>query len=233
MHTQENIEFVTNQSVILDYLREISSNNIPIEIYSTEPEATWIYKSSIQNIETKNKQIVLRQVLPSNWQEFIPPTTRIEISCRMPLGTIKFRSLLSPLDDSENSLYCRLTLPKKMSRKQLRANFRISLDRFSSRVSFKLGEETEVMGKCLDMSMGGALLQLSKNDYDIQNGQVIDPFNLLIADTLDLSSAFKVCNIEQNDRGLLLGVQFLDLKPSQTKPINAALNKIERQNITT
>lgn len=224
-------EVVTNEAVILDCLNQISKNNSPLSLSLRDAEGNDVYKSRIQSLNTEKRQIILKQVLPSNWRETITPITKLEIKSYMNMGNIRFYGLLTPLDDSENNPYCKLTFPTKIFRIQLRDYYRVSLAKIRSTVTLKNSDSFLLQGSCRDISMSGAMVTLTKPSTDVEIGQLIDECKISIDDILELEFRGKVRSLHRTDTDTLAGIQFVDLSPSQIKPISSALNKIERQNI--
>jgi c-di-GMP-binding flagellar brake protein YcgR len=151
----------------------------------------------------------------------------------MNMGNIRFYGLLSALDDSESSPYCKLTLPKKMFRMQLRDYYRVSLTKISSSATLVIDEESTLQGTCRDISMSGAMITLPSITNPIEIGQTLDECSISIDDILELNFSGKIRSLHKTEEDILAGIQFLDLSPAQLKPISAALKKIERQNINT
>lgn len=224
-------EVVTNEALIHDCLNQIVANNTPLSLSIKGSEDSPTYSSRIQSFNPKKKQIVLKQVLPSDWREQISPTCKLEIKSYMNMGNIRFHGLMSTLDDSEDSPYCKLTLPAKIFRMQLRDYYRVSLAKIHSSVLLHIGEDSTLQGKCRDISMSGAMISLPANSSALEIGQSIENCSISIEDILELSLSGEVRSQHQTESEVLLGIQFVDLTPGQLKPISAALNKIERKNI--
>ncbi len=233
MEESEVTTIVTSENAILRYMQGISEQNIPLIISPIGTDKPREYRSSILSVEVENSQLVLHNLMPADWQEFIQPTKDIEITCRMQHGTIKFLGLLSPLDDSTNSMYCRLTLPAQLSKKQLRAYYRVSLERYMTKASIEVEEGTEVFGSCKDISQAGALVCLPNIECNINPGNQIDHCHLDIANTLDLTCTAKVCHVTKTDTNdTLIGLSFQNIGSKQRHTMKSAINKLERLNIT-
>ncbi len=226
-------EIVTSEVVILDCLHQISDNNTPLSLMLRDSDSNDLYQSKIQSLSLKKRQVVLKQVLPSDWRDKITPVTKLEIKSTMNMGNIRFYGLLSSLDDSENNPYCKLTLPKKIFRMQLRDYYRVSLAKIRSSVILKNSDNSVFQGSCRDISMSGAMIRLPKFSTEVEVGQLIDECTISIDGILELEFKGKVRSLHRKDSDTLAGIQFLDLSRSQLKPISSALNKIERQNINT
>lgn len=226
-------EIVTNEDVILDCLNQVLKNNTPLSLALRDAESNDNYQTRIQSLNIRKRQIVLKQILPSDWRETINSATKLEIKSYMNMGNIRFYGLLSPLDDSENNPYCKLTLPKKIFRMQLRDYYRVSLAKIRSSVTLKNSDNSIFQGSCRDISMSGAMITLPKNSSEVEIGQTIEECKISIDDILELEFRGKVRSLHKTDSDTLAGIQFLNLSPSQLKPISAALNKIERQNMNT
>lgn len=226
-------EVVTNESLVLDCLKQINKDNTPLSLTLRGSEGDDLYNSRIHSLDLKKRQIVLKQILPSDWRDKISPDTKLEIRSTMNMGSIRFYGLLSPLDESENNPYCKLTLPKKIYRMQLRDYYRVSLAKIRSSVTLKDSDDAIFKGSCRDISMSGAMITLPKSSAQVKVGQTIHECSISIDDILELEFKGKVRSLHRTDSDTLAGIQFLDLSPAQLKPISSALNKIERQNITT
>ena len=233
MEDSEFITIVTSEAAILRQLNGISEQNTTLTIVSGAAGKTRVYRSSIQSVEAENNYLILRQLVPGDWRDFIETTNDIEVTCRMPSGTIKFLGSLSPLDGSDDGMYCRLTFPEQLSKRQRRAYFRISLRKFKSRVSIEFVQGSRVTGSCKNISHGGALFYLPTGNSQIKQGQLAEQCKLVIADTFDLCCAAEICHVKSTEtNGLLVGVNFVDLDPSQQRAIKSTINKLERLNIT-
>ena len=224
-------ETVTSETVIYDCLKQIADNNTPLTLTIRESEDGTVYHSRIQSLNPKKRQIVLKQVLPSDWREKITPTCKLEVKSYINMGNIRFHGLMSALDDSENSPYSKLTFPKKIFRMQLRDYYRVSLTKTHSNVALKIDEETRLSGRCRDISMSGARVALPSNSNELEIGQSLEECSISIEDILELDFKGTVRSLHRTDSEILAGLQFVDLSPTQLNPIGAALNKIERQNI--
>ncbi|MEX0963829.1 MAG: PilZ domain-containing protein [Pseudohongiellaceae bacterium] len=226
-------EIVTNEAVVIDCLNQISDNKTSLSLTLREADSSAVYQSRIQSLNLKKRQIVLKQLLPSDWREKITPVTKLEIKSYMSMGNIRFYGLLSPLDDSDNNPYCKLTLPKKIFRTQLRDHYRVSLAKISSSVTLKNVDDAVLQGNCHDISMSGAMISVPGSSPGLEVGQTLAECGISIEDILDLQFKGKVRSLHTTGADTLVGIQFLDLSPSELKPIGSALNKIERRNINT
>ena len=224
-------EIVTSEATILDCLNQVTKNNTPLSLTLREVESNDVYQSRIQSFSLEKRQIVLKQILPSDWRGKITTITELEIKSHMNMGNIRFYGLLSPLDDSENNPYCKLTLPKKLFRMQLRDYYRVSLAKINSSVTLKNPDNSVYQGNCRDISMSGAMITLPKTSTELEIGQILEECKISVDDILELEFQGKVRSLHETDSGTLAGIQFVDLCPSQLKPVRTALNKIERQNI--
>ncbi len=223
---------VTNEKAILRYMNGISEQNISLFISPREADQPRQYRSSIMRVEAENQQLVLHQLVPGDWKEVIQLSKDIEVTCHMQYGTIKFLSSLSPLDDSENSMYLQLPIPKRLSKKQLRSSFRVSLLKHKSEASLKLGQDCLLTGFCSDISMTGALLHLPASNTEIKVGRIMEQFQVTIANVLNLKCHAKISHVSKSDTDKLsVGLHFLELEPAQKKAIKTAIIKLERLNI--
>lgn len=226
-------EIITSEATILECLNEVTRSGRVVYLTRHDNAPGRVYESRLQSLQPKDHYIILHQVLPGDWREAITPETKLEIRSCMSLGHVKFAGYLSPLDDSGNNPYCRLSFPSKIYRKQQRSFFRVSLATTDACASLQLDDERVVHGKCKDFSIAGALFVLPLRTTGIEVGQVIAQCGLVIEDMLDLQCRGKICSLQTTEKEILAGIQFLDLTAAQSKPINAALHKIERQNINT
>ncbi len=224
-------EAVTSETLVYDCLKQIADNNTPLSLTIRESEDSTIYLSRIQSLNPKKRQIVLKQVLPSDWREKIAPTCKLVIKSHMDMGNIRFYGLMAALDESQDSPYCKLTFPKKIYRMQLRDYYRVSLAKIHSDVALKIDDETSLDGSCRDISMSGAMIALPGKSSELEIGQCLEECSISIDDILELNFTGKVRSLQETDSDTLAGIEFMDLSPAQLKPISCALNKIERKNI--
>ena len=226
-------EIISNRDIIIDCLQAVVQHHGPVYLSPFEDAESGVFESRIQSVQSDPDHLILHQVLPAHWRDVIAPQTKLEIRSCMNLGNIRFAGYLQPLDDSDNNPYCRLSLPSKIYRKQLRDYFRVSLLKIDTTASLRLTDGSELVGKCKDFSMAGAQFVLPTTASSLAPGQTIAHCTLVIDDMLDIGFSGKICSLQYTDKEILAGIQFLDLSPSQAKPISVALNKIERQNINT
>tara|TARA_R110002073_G_scaffold57768_2_gene146527 strand:+ start:2655 stop:3356 length:702 start_codon:yes stop_codon:yes gene_type:complete len=231
MSTAPVEETVTSENVVYDCLKQIADNNTPLSLTIRESEDNSIYLTRIQSLNPNKQQIVLKQVLPSDWREKITPNCKLVIKSHMDMGNIRFHGVMAALDESENNSYCRLTFPKKIYRMQLRDYYRVSLAKIHSKVTLQIDDETTLTGSCRDISISGAMIALPSSSKDLEIGQNLGLCSISIDDILDLNFTGKVRSLQETDSDRLVGLQFMDLSPAQIKPISSALNKLERINI--
>lgn len=241
-----NEELITNRLQILDCLNEIHKKGSPVflSVCSTDNTSEdptlncsvtdQVFESRIQSIQNKQNFIILQQVLPGTWRETISADTLLEVRSCMTLGNVRFMAYLSPLEDSDNDPYCKLTLPDKIYRMQLRDYFRVSLVNTKTTAILKLDDDSEITGTCKDFSVAGAQFILpASTAQNLAVGQTVDQCTMTISDLLDIRCCGKICSLQRTEKEILAGIQFIDLSPLQTRPISMAISKIERQNINT
>lgn len=232
MEESDFITTVSNPATILRYLSDISDRGLPLVIQTNDSEKRKLFHSSIQSIETDENQLVLHQLLPRDWQTYIQPTEKIEVSCRMSDGTINFPGTLSPLGNTEDDIYCHLSLPKKLKKRQLRAYFRISLTGYDSKAVLTVEDELQITGKCRDISLAGAQVAISHDGLELKTGQLLKECHISINDSLNLRCAAQVCHVEATRKDTAwAGLKFLDLDAVQLRYMKRALNQLERANI--
>lgn len=216
------------------YMNGLSERKIPLIISPTQTHKPRKFRSRILRVEAESSQLVLHQLLPGDWQKHIKPMKDIEITCRMEYGTLKFQSSLAPIDDSDNGMYCRLPFPTQLSKKQLRACFRVNLAKYTSETSIELEDGIEVTGTCKDISVAGALFYLPTptGSDQIKEGRLFEQCRLVITDTLDISCRARVCHVNNiGKKHMLVGLHLLDLDATQRIAIRSTMNKLERLNI--
>jgi len=232
MDTNEIVTHVVSQAAIARCLNSALKQNSTLQITPTGAESTKAFHSSILRVEEEKNQLVLHQLLPGNWQEFIQPTDSVDITCHIEQGTLTFSGSLSPLDDTEDSLYSRLSFPQQLYRKQMRSSFRVSVMKCRSQSVLHLEDETELLGSCRDLSMSGARFFIPKIDTQLTEGQEIEDCRVHIADILDLSCKAKICHVEKtSENSVLSGISFQDLEPAQLNALQSAISRLERLNI--
>lgn len=228
----EAVTTVTNQKTILRLLSAISEQEIPIFISPAGSEQELVFSSKIAKIDQKNKRLVIHQVKNEERLSELQKDTEIEISCHTERGALKFNGRVSPLEQSDDSIYSTLPIPTKLSKKQLRDSYRISLLKYATNSQFEVDENTEIHGSCRDISLSGALIQLSEvNCQTIESGAQ-HRCRIVIPKYLDLSCMAQTCHIKQTDaHNLLIGLNFIDLEQTQLDNIRSALTELQRLSI--
>lgn len=237
MEDPELTKTITSKTTILRIVHDIYTQNAPLSIALKNPEEAKQFLSSISKIEEEHNQLILHQISPEktgDWQEIIHLSQELEISCFLQLGAIKFMGKLSPLDDSEVTRYCRLSLPTQLSKTQMRSGFRVAMGKFESTATIELADGTEITGTCRDISLAGALFHFPMNIDRIKIGQSVNRFHVAIGDSLELSCNAKVCHLKSGARAnnLLVGLNFQELAPLQLEAIQSAIIKLERLSIS-
>ena len=220
---------ITDQEAILLYLKFAVKENIPLTITLPGDGSNKTFKSSIRSIEYDDNELVLHKVIPANWKDHIGPGGEIDISCALPDGIVKFGGHLGLLGRAEDERYPRLNMPEQIGKRQLRAHFRIALEQFASSALLASDDGTELIGKCHDMSLSGAQVFIPKPAEPIQVGQIFEDCQILASEIINISCEAEVTRITETDKGFHIGLRFLDILPTLTKPINIALHKMQRQ----
>lgn len=232
MDNPDLITTITRKNSILRYIQGIADQHLPIRIAASDAEDARVYRTQIARIEADSDQIVVHQPVPADWQNHIGREETLQVSCRMPNGTIHFRGSLQPLDGDANSPYCQLSLPSELNKKQLRSNFRVSVLKYDSSAVLDFADGGEETGSCQDISQGGVLVHLSDVDLDIDVSAQVEELRLHIPSILELQCAARVCRVKTTESGgLLLGLCFENLDPRQSNQLRSAIIKLERRNI--
>ena len=233
MDASEPMTTITSEKTILRLLSAVSEQNVPIFISPASNEVGLVFSSKIAKIDQENQQLVIHQLTNEKHSDELQKDTEIEVSCHMQHGTLKFKGRVSPLEQSANSIYSSLPIPRELSKKQLRGSYRVSLLKYDTDLQFEVDENTTNSGTCRDISLFGALIQLSdENSHLIESGAE-HSCRIIIPEHLDLSCMARVCHVKQTEaHNLLIGLNFLNLDPPQLNNIKSALANLQRQSIT-
>lgn len=231
MEDSDLITTITRKTAILRTFQGIARQHLAISLATNDPEPR-VYRTSIARIEADDQQIVVHQPKPEDWKQHLTSNQPLEVTCRMPNGTITFHGPLKPLAGAEDSNYYQIPFPEQLNKKQLRSTFRVSVLKYDSRVNLSLGNDVWFQGICNDISEGGLLAHLPDLTDAPENGKLIDNLRLSITGILELHCAAKVCRSKAaNGNGMLLGLGFEPLLSRQASDLRAALIKLERKNL--
>lgn len=232
MENPEIITTITRKNAIMRYMQGIVEQQLPIRIAVGDDDDARIFRTQIARIEDDSEQLVVHQPKPADWQQHIDVNEALEVTCRMPNGTIRFSGQLSPLDNAADSPYCQLSFPAEIHKKQLRSNFRVSVLKYSSSASLSFADGTILEGACRDISQGGALLHLPERDLGLKEGAEVDKVRIAIPEVVNIASAARICRIKEIENGgTQVGVCFENLDSKQSNQLRGALIKLERWNI--
>jgi len=225
------ITTITRKTAILRTIQGIAQQQLPIRLATDDAESR-VYRTSIARVEQDEQKIVVHQPKPEDWKQHLTSNQTLQVTCRMPNGTITFQGPLKPLEGAENSTYYQIPFPQQMSKKQLRSTFRVSVLKYDSRVNLSLGDDVWFQGVCNDISEGGLLAHFPDLREAPENGRIIGNLRISITGILELHCAAKVCRSQaSNGSGMLLGLGFEPLLPRQGSDLRAALIKLERKNL--
>ena len=245
MPANDLVKTITKEESIHRYLRGMADQQAAISISTRDKENPRTFSTHIARLDNKAQKIIIHQPTPSDWQSHIKPSEGVDITCRTDNGTINFEGTLQPLDEDESTMYCHLSMPSEMSRRQQRTSFRVSAVQFQSQVTLHLGSDDETtieVGACKDISQGGAMIFLPRCNSNITTGDDVNKVDINIVDIdavdirinnlLQISLPAKICHAEQTGKhGLRLGLHFIDPDPAQLNALRAAIVQMERLNI--
>ncbi len=222
---------VSSAREILRYLHGMTDQGVPLNVALADVDSEIRFTSSLVKVDSDTNELVLHRPKAFDWLQQFEHDNGIVVTCHVPQGTIQFNSNLSAADSSMDNLYCRVAIPKRLKRTQLRASFRVSLLQFDSRAILTSDQERSHDGSCRDLSQTGAQLQLtdpvSTLGSDLHHDCLIE-----VPDYLRLNCRVRICHIDQTPAGdSLVGLEFQELSHSQVNAIKSAIVKIERQNL--
>lgn len=221
---------VASRPRILQYLREIHGGGLDLSLrpadYSPAPE----FSTRVLRIE--EDRILLHQPTPGDWREYLQEGARVTVSSQLPSGAIRFAAQLFPMDERGLS-YCLLSLPEQLSRKQLRAFFRVSLLKYDALFEAELDSGASWSGKVCDLSLGGLLCQAGEQMPAVAKGEVLSRCRLRIPNMLDIRFDAVVCHRVGTDASgkARTGLKFLTLSADAIAGIRRTIARVERENI--
>ena len=222
---------VTSPTRIQRYLREIHRANLELSV-TPAVDGGRKYYTHILRIEQETGLIVLHQLLPADWRRQFASRTRVEVSCKLQSGTIRFSADITPLDRADNLSYCVLTLPERVKRHQLRSYFRVPLLKYDSRLTVLGRDGGDLAGSVKDLSLGGLLCHFRCSEGEFAVGESLESCRLEIAGLLTLEFSASVRHIRPLEGGLVqAGLKFDELSPARIKDARQAISKVERDNI--
>lgn len=193
------------------------------------------FDSSIARVSRKDNQLIIHQLSPKGWQKVIKPGQLVEVNCFMPSGQLSFFSHLSPLDETRENYYCILSMPKEVSKFQLRSAFRVFMPPQTCRIGVTLkdadGKYVDFEGVGLDLSLEGCCLRFIGDVFPLlEEARIFRnlQFNIL-SGALNFTTDAKICRLSSGQGGqTIAGVRFLPLPDSVKKRLQTALVDVQR-----
>lgn len=228
---------------ILRVLNQLHFSRNPVALHLENEQGHHCLHSRIAMVQREQRSIVLQRTTPVDWRSLVAPGTEVEVNCYLPSGQLAFVSQLWPLEGSErpgqSAQYCRLQLPDRIMRFQLRKAFRVSLPPGSSRARLQLADEAGSLVFCcearvLDLSLAGCSLllppelpvplpvgsSLSSVQFDLLNG------------SLHFENDLQLCRRAPAPGGQsLAGLQFLPLDPAVQRRLQQLLATLQRDQL--
>lgn len=231
-----DFEVITNPVTINRILNQMHYTNSKISLHvNTDAGGTLTYRSSIARVNRKNGQIVIHQIQPGGWQQAVEPGRQVEVNCFMSSGQMTFFSRLSPLDDSRDNYYCVLSMPKELTKFQLRSAYRVFMPPGTCEIRVSVndneGKSATFEGVGLDLSLDGCCLRFIGDVYSLLGEEKMFrglEFNIL-SGALRFTTDATISRTSEGPRGQkIAGVKFLPLPEPVKRQLQSALVDIQR-----
>ncbi|MDY6981498.1 MAG: PilZ domain-containing protein [Pseudomonadota bacterium] len=232
---QESDNTLTYDSplAIARVLDEACAKRAPLTLKLETASRIHLYHSRIQSIDSAAAQMVLHQLMPSNWTELVTHEFVADVSCVLPSGVLRFISTLAPLEAATTNPYCVLALPQVMYKQQSRSSYRVVMPPGSSRLSL-IWRDRLVHGFCFNLSLEGCC-GIFRGELDmVSRGVVVPGLSVSLDDSLQFTIAATVCRRQAMHNGsTLLGLRFDPLESELQRRLQASLTGIQRRLLRT
>ena len=155
MDEQNRFSVITNPRVVLNTLQQLVNERASITCKAARTPAHESFSSRVVKVEAENDVLVIQKPGANGWQYNLLPDSHVDVVSHLSSGTIKFNTAIFGLDEVDDPLFCELSLPQQLERKQLRVYYRVPLLRYESRLELQLAQGLLIEGNCIDISMGG------------------------------------------------------------------------------
>jgi c-di-GMP-binding flagellar brake protein YcgR len=232
--TQHSYILICERDQVEQVLQHIlqTQTNLAIQINTSEGIRT--AQSTALRIEHQPKppHVILHQPGQSSWSRFLQERPTARINCNMPNGRLNFLTRLAPLEAVlEGGFYFCFAFPDEIRKYQRRASFRVSVMPGTSMVMLLIADN-RIGGECLDFSIGGCRLILQPGFHNLHENTELDNLVLNLAGLADITVNVKICRIATTKSGrLIVGAQYLDLTVQQQNQLQAALTRIQREQL--
>ncbi|HEY0963307.1 MAG TPA: PilZ domain-containing protein [Pseudomonadales bacterium] len=192
-----------------------------------------LFHSRIQSVDSAAMQIVLHQLMPSNWMEIVTREFVTDVSCQLASGVLRFVSMLAPLEAGTLNPYCVLALPQLMYKQQSRSSYRVVMPPGSSRLSL-IWRDRIVQGFCFNLSLEGCC-GIFRSELDmLARGTAVPGLSISLDDSLQFTVAATVCRRQVMHNGsTMLGLRFEPLDSDLQRRLQASLTGIQRRQLRT
>jgi len=232
MDEQNKFSLITNQQVVLSTLQRLVSERAPITCAAAGTPDQESFHSRVVKVESNNDILIIQKPEQNGWEYKLHNNGNVNVISHLSTGTIKFTTAISGLDELDDPLFCELSLPQQLQRKQLRSYFRVPLMRYESGIILMLPDNNPVVGNCIDISMGGITGWFPGFKGSFDPGSCISHCHITIENMLDLCCQVTVSRIEKTRNGNpLLGLRFKELEPGQSRKLQQTISQLERRTL--
>lgn len=232
--THTSYVLICERDQVEQVLRQILQTQANLAIQISTPEGMRSTQSTLLRIEhtPKPPHAILHQPEHAGWHRFIEEHPSARINCNLPVGRLSFATRLVPLETIlEGGFYFCFPFPEQIRKYQLRASYRVSVVPGTSMVMVVIADH-RIDGECLDFSIGGCRLILQPGPHGLQENTELNNLVLNLAGLADLTVNVKICRVSTTKSGrLVIGAQYLDLTLQQQNQLQAALTRIQRQQL--
>jgi len=220
-------ELITDAGRVARLLERLARRYTPLTVQI--PGHKDFYTSCIVDVD--NKHVLLDELLPNTGHQLFMAERNLLVKGKIEGIDIQFTATLKKVEDQGGMLTYHMTLPNPLEYRQRRMAYRVHIPVTSNLDAIIENRNGEmVKGMLHDLSFGGAGVIFPVRQSVMGIGCLHECAVQLPDDEWIYCTAELRYSKEIKARGTqLLGVQFLDLTPMQTRHIGRCISQLERE----
>lgn len=220
MKLEDNL--VTDKSRVTQIMQGLAQEHSRLQIILTDTNET--ASTMVIGVEPTTETLLLDEIMPR--YVHVSPNSELMVHGKLKGVPIRFKTRIAGVDNQDGIDAYACTLPSDIYYDQKRSDFRFSPG-ISSRPSMQLiSASGEVTGEVINISAGGAKLELLNTNGEFGEGIDVD-CQVQFDDDSKFNLTVKVCY--KKDNPAHLGVQFLQLTQPARRYIQSWIMSSERK----
>lgn len=218
---------ITSPEKILRLLERFTKGYNPLTIQILGHKE--LHTSSIISVD--KKQVLLDELLPATGHQLLLTEQSLQATGKLEGVDVRFVTSLKHVDDTTDTLSFYMSLPKVIEYRQRRLNYRAHVP-VSMQLPVIIGNKNsfKVKGTLRDLSFGGAGIIFLADRSQITTGTSYECIiELPDGQRINCSAEPRYSKNIPSQKTQLVGVQFSNLLPEQSRHIGNCINELERE----